>query len=160
MLMRVRVSPEALETMTDTEIRFWDKVEIADKDTCWLWLGALNNRGYGLFSVNSKLMLAHRYSYQLHKDPIGNLCVLHTCDNPKCVNPNHLFLGTQGDNNRDCVRKGRHKGPSNLKILTPESAKEIQELYITGLYTQNELAKEYNVHPTTISNVINRKGGY
>ncbi len=142
--------------MMDTEIRFWEKVEIADEDTCWLWLGATQLQGYGVFSANSKTTLAHRYSYQLHKGPIGNLCVLHFCDNPGCVNPNHLFLGTQSNNMQDMHNKNRH----NKRKLTLKQLEEIRRKYIPRIYSQRELAKEYNVAQITIFDIVNYQGAY
>lgn len=78
-------------------------------DGCHYWLGFLDKDGYGHFSIaTSKHILAHRFAYMLHfGDVIQNKLVLHRCDNPACVNPNHLFLGTQLDNMRDMIKKGR-----------------------------------------------------
>lgn len=93
--------------------RFWRKVLVSSKDECWEWTGATNNRGYGQLSrpYHGPLMLAHRFSASLHFGMFNQkLLVLHTCDNRKCVNPNHLFLGSQKDNMIDCFLKGRIRG--------------------------------------------------
>lgn len=90
--------------------RFWPKVEKTEH--CWTWSGAKNRRGYGWLHNGSrttrKPMRAHRASWEIHfgKIPDG-LWVLHRCDNPPCVRPDHLFLGTRTDNMRDCAAKGR-----------------------------------------------------
>lgn len=94
------------------EERFWDKVSIASKNACWLWKANKNNKGYGMIRLGGlqRKVLAHRVSYEIHKDKIPeNLVVMHSCDNPGCVNPNHLFLGTMLDNAQDKVKKGRHR---------------------------------------------------
>lgn len=95
--------------------RFEAKVNRSGPGGCWLWTGAPVARGYGRigFGKTGKggtVMYAHRFSWELHNGPIlDGLNVLHHCDNPPCVNPSHLFLGTQGDNVTDMVQKGRHK---------------------------------------------------
>ena len=76
---------------------------------CWLWLGGTTPKGYGMLRVDGVMRRAHRVSYAAYNDePIGDLHVLHKCDNPTCVNPDHLFLGTNQDNVDDRVRKGRN----------------------------------------------------
>ncbi len=89
--------------------RFWKKVEIKSKDECWEWSGTLTEKGYGRFSFNLRNRCAHRFSWILQNGDIGkDKMILHKCDNPKCVNPHHLFEGTARDNMMDCINKGRH----------------------------------------------------
>lgn len=94
------------------EQRFWRNVGMQPRDACWPWRGNTTKgpAGYGSFSVNGRVEYTHRYSYELHKGPIPpGLQVMHACDNPACVNPAHLSLGTAADNARDCMHKGRNK---------------------------------------------------
>ncbi len=82
---------------------------VKKEECCWTWTGSLGKWGYGHFRVDSKTMLAHRVSWMLHNGEIPNgLFVCHHCDNPKCVNPEHLFLGTHQDNIDDMMSKGRY----------------------------------------------------
>jgi hypothetical protein len=102
--------------------RFMAKVAKQD-DGCWYWTARLNNKGYGEFALNGVTRgLAHRAAYILFKGQIpDDLNVLHRCDMPACVNPDHLFLGSQADNVLDMVRKGRTRSK-----LTPEQVEEIR----------------------------------
>ena len=94
---------------SDPTTRFFSKVLITDD--CWLWQGGLDNNGYGLFQLDGKQWRAHRYSQHIHNGLDNALpVVMHTCDNPRCVNPNHLVNGTTEQNNLDKISKGRHKG--------------------------------------------------
>ena len=95
--------------------RFWSKVE--KSDSCWLWTGSTSKK-YGQITVDGKRIRAHRFSYTLQRGPIpSGLFVCHTCDVPHCVNPDHLFLGTNRDNLRDMTKKNRGRwqkgGPTN-----------------------------------------------
>lgn len=95
--------------MKNSEERFWAKVNKAEANQCWEWTGAKNSKGYGTLQVNTIKWLAHRYSYTISKGEIPKgLLIMHSCDNRKCVNPEHLSAGTQVDNMLDCTSKGRH----------------------------------------------------
>ncbi len=91
-------------------VRFWKRVK--KTSGCWLWLGTGVPAGYGhMKDANRRNVYVHRVSWEIHFGPIPDgLFVLHDCDNPSCVRPDHLFLGTNADNMKDCSRKGRTKG--------------------------------------------------
>lgn len=88
--------------------KFWSKVSKTNE--CWVWTGAINDNGYGYLAFKNprRNILAHRISWEIHHGSIrGGLRILHRCDNPPCVRPEHLFKGTDLDNVRDCISKGR-----------------------------------------------------
>ena len=144
------------------ETRFWDKVEKRGASECWTWNGCTEKKGYGRFRENSrKLEFAHRFSYRIMIGPIPtNMCVCHHCDNPPCINPAHLFLGTKSDNNRDRDKKGRHRplfGEQNGSCkLTRAEVAQIHELHFQG-WIQVKLAKKFSVTQQTISNILRGK---
>lgn len=126
--------------MAEFDKRFYDKV-LPLSCGCHVWLACRNKKGYGLFQVGRRSVHAHRVAYALMNGDIPDgMFVCHMCDNPCCVNPDHLFLGTHDDNMRDMVSKGR-----SLRRLTKEQVTEIIERYDRGGVTQRELAAEYGV---------------
>ena len=143
--------------------RFWSKVVIKGEDDCWEWQNATQSRGYGSLGIGKKgrTGLAHRVAYFLaYGDFPDGLCVLHKCDNRKCCNPNHLFLGTNQDNVDDKVSKARQaKGESHGKSkLTIEKVKEIRSLYETGDYSFKKLGDKYKISSTNARGIV--KGDY
>jgi hypothetical protein len=141
--------------------RFWQKVDKLGLDECWAWLGAKDKYGYGRIGRGglghrSKTELAHRVSWELHNGTIeDNLFVCHSCDNPNCCNPNHLFLGTQFDNMKDAASKERVKrGTAHHNVkLSPEKVKIIRESSIQNI----RLSKEFGVDASVISEIKNGK---
>jgi hypothetical protein len=139
------------------EDRFWSKVQKCEHgddcaECCWLWQAGVNHLGYGYLKINGRKVRVHIMSYELAKGPrlpIPGLCVLHRCDSPACVNPHHLWLGTQSDNMLDKSTKGR---TGRAKLSDIEVA-EIKLLINSGDHTQAEVAAWYNVAPGTISDI-------
>lgn len=95
--------------------RFWSKVAKRGPDECWPWTGATNQRGYGRIKYDGRFHMAHRLAWSFHHErPIpAGLLACHSCDNPGCVNPKHIWLGTDADNMADKVAKGRHRSGHN-----------------------------------------------
>lgn len=141
------------------ESRFWEKVDKRGPDDCWLWTGSLYEGGYGQFSIGTRKLVAHRFSYELHYGEVPEgLFALHKCDVRACVNPNHLWAGTKKENSVDMVNKGRCLAPYGEKAakakLTESQVIEIRELYASGKANMPELARVFNVHHSTIQNII------
>ena len=90
------------------EERFWSKIDVRKKDDCWEWKRGSRGNGYGCFKYDGKVIDSHRMVWFLIYGEFPELLVCHTCDNRKCCNPNHLFLGTYKDNVDDMMEKGRH----------------------------------------------------
>lgn len=146
-------------TTKDIE-RFWSKVDKSGEfDTCWLWMGSCRRSGYGQFRMRHLYLRAHRVSYIITNGEISNnLFVLHKCDVPNCVNPNHLFLGTNSDNLHDMAEKKRstfgERNPHH--ILTEDDVRSIRKLYTLG-HKQAELMRMFSVGHSCIFGIINYK---
>lgn len=142
------------------EDRFFEKV--TKTDSCWLWHRVPLGKRYGQFRLGSKMIPAHRASWMLHNGKIPQgLYIRHKCDNPICVNPEHLELGTQKDNMNDMTsRKRQSKGSHRPDaILTEEHVKMMRELHASGYYTNNQLARLFGLAENTgnVSSIVKRK---
>ena len=137
--------------------RFWDKVE-KTPGGCWEWLAHKGCDGYGTFR-NGSMVLAHRYSWELHNGPIPEgLYVCHKCDNPGCVRPAHLFTATQGENIKDCIRKGRRvqaRGARNGNSKL--TARNVTDIRSMRCHSYVFIASIFKVTPENISAIIRRK---
>lgn len=146
----------------DVTAEFMSRVRPNHLSGCWEWTGAKNGLGYGLFRLNGKAQRAHRVSILLHKkkDPT-NMVVCHACDNPSCVNPDHLWLGTQKDNMRDMRQKGRSaKAPSLLKGEKHPRSKLTSEQVLAILgddRTHVAIAAQYGVSKSLIRSIKSGK---
>lgn len=161
---------------TNTIERFWSKVDKAGD--CWLWTASKRHKGYGAFvwaDKNGRVVQgrAHRFAWIVTNGDIPDgLCALHVCDNPACVRPDHLFLGTKGDNNRDMIKKGRHRrGGTKTPVtkckyprgerhpgakLTVDDVRAIRKLRSEG-NSLSKIAKLHGVNITSVYNITNRK---
>lgn len=152
----------------DTE-RFWSHVNVGSSDECWEWNGQIATTGYGAFAIPRKGSArsfhpigAHRFSYELTYGPIPEgMCVLHSCDNRKCVNPSHLRIGTKGDNNRDTVSHGRTNPVSgegcSWHKVTEGDVVAIRTEYATGTISMAALGVKYGLSIGSIHMIIHRR---
>lgn len=134
--------------------------KVIKTEGCWNWTARKTPQGYGRISINNVNKLAHRAAYEFMVGPIGDLHVLHRCDNPSCVNPDHLWLGTNLDNVADKVAKGRcssFRGSTNQKSkLRDTDVIAIREAVQRGI-KQRSIAVQYGVTQTQISTISQRK---
>jgi hypothetical protein len=139
----------------DWQERFWEHVTKLPHG-CWEWDGIILD-GYGYLNVDNQVRRAPRLSWQLHRGDIpDDLCVLHTCDNRKCVNPEHLYLGTRADNAGDMVERHRSlSGQRNHKAkLDTDQVNQIRSMYKSGKYLQRHLAFRFGVNQQSISHIV------
>jgi hypothetical protein len=171
-MLKHRPIPE----MSQSDInRFLSKIDIKSEDQCWNWKKGTSTFGHGQFWLKDKGCRAHRISYMIKYGSIPkDKLVLHKCDNPRCVNPNHLFLGNQDDNMKDMVSKKRSligdrnptrtnpeclaRGSKNgFAKLTESKVLEIRRLYHNP-YSQRQLAKLFGVTQPCIKIIVKRQG--
>jgi hypothetical protein len=142
------ITTKSMKEKSYTE-KFWEKVKLSGLDDCWMWQATKDGNGYGMMKTNGRHERAHRVSHTLLKGTIPNgLFVCHTCDTPGCVNPAHLFLGTNDDNMKDMVAKGRSDKERRYCILSRDQAKAVYDVRYSVSATA--LAKEYNVSVPTV----------
>ncbi len=139
----------------DISERLADKISVSAETGCWNWRANKNNKGYGKLWVNGRKQLAHRVSYVIHNGNIPRgINVCHRCDNPACINPSHLFLGTQAENIADRDAKGRQRVGERKGVHNGNS--KLNEQDVVAIRAANgmrlrELASQYGVTPTQIS---------
>ncbi len=168
------MSPLEMDISTIDLEKFWSTVNKSGRSNpeignCWEWTGCRFKFGYGYFYLNRKSRKAHRVSWNLHHGEIPKgMLVCHKCDNPCCVRPSHLFIGTAQDNMDDKHNKGRQRyvKPYNqakgtrvtLSKLNEEDVLEIRRLYVKGSKTHGtyQLAEIYNVYQSTIHQIVTR----
>ncbi len=152
----------------DKNVRFWSAVDkdgptpmhVPNIGPCWLWTRSTLSSGYGRFWVDGRTVGAHRFSYQLFHGPLSSgLHVCHKCDNPACVNPNHLFAGTAADNVADRDLKNRQARGTRIASSKMTEAVVIRmfELRRQG-FAQRDIATATGFSPQTVSSVLTGKG--
>lgn len=154
-------------TMVDTfsahdVARFMTKVDQGDE--CWMWKGGRYNTDYGRFCANARMYLAHRASYEIFVGPIPEgAFILHSCDNPPCVNPAHLRAGDHRENMADMKERGRAKSPCLAgerhphARLSEDDVREIRRRYASGKESQQRIADDFGVRQTLISQIVLRQ---
>ena len=157
--------PKEKQFRTRLSARFLAKVDILGDDECWEWKASRTFDGYGNYRLNGGMRKAHRVAYAFYNGaeiPAG-LCVLHRCDNPACVNPSHLWLGTRTDNNADMKAKGRGvqngvKGTAHYRTnFSNADILKIRAMYKSGHYLQREIGDMFGICQSYVSELVNRK---
>lgn len=156
-----------LDAIISLADRFWSHVEIPqDRSQCWIWTGATTGCGYGKMHVGGRQIIASRLSYLIAHGTIDDsMFVCHSCDNPICVNPDHIWQGSPADNVRDMVEKGRAKGavrgdisrnPSKNAILTKSKVIEIYSMFKSGK-SQSYIARSLGLHRGTVFDIVRKR---
>lgn len=140
--------------------RFWARVDRRGPAECWPWTGATGNKGYGVVRRHGKLTPASRHAYELTHGRLSapSVQVCHSCDNPPCCNPAHLFAGTATQNEQDKIAKGRNRKAVGERAptakLTEDQVRAIRAEHAAGGISQSELARRYGVRSGTLRNVV------
>lgn len=151
-----------MEITNDHIKRFWEKVDKNGDGSCWIWIAGKTGHGYGALYINKdcKSYGAHRVSWIIKNGSIpGGLFVCHKCDNPACVNPDHLFLGTLQDNVQDMISKSRKpKGEdSTSSKITWDIVNQIRKMYQTGNFKQRELGARFGLDQTQVGHIVSNE---
>jgi len=150
-----------MKNVISTEERinlFWARVDKEPDSDCWNWNGKITRDGYGCVKIFGVFRGAHRVAYEIeYQDAADGLCVMHTCDNPKCCNPAHLFKGTHTDNMQDMIEKGRRGfAKYNPVKINLEIARQIRAEFRQGASKQS-LARQYGISPLHVRDIIKNK---
>lgn len=141
---------------------FWEKADRAGE--CWLWRVSTDKYGYGQLTYQGRHRMAHHVSFELtHGEIPTGKCVLHTCDTPACINPDHLYLGTKKQNTADMLQRGRDghgrmPGSTNPNAkLTEDDVRTIRWMHANGTLTNRRIAQHFGVTEALISIIVKRK---
>ena len=142
--------------------KFFLWVNYSASNGCWEWTGSKDGGGYGMAFVDGVMVKSHRYSWEYYFGSIpSGLWVLHKCDNPACINPEHLFLGTNGDNMKDKVKKERQSrlfGDKNGRcVMTKDLVIELRQLYASGKFSYRDLVGRFNISQTQVARIIKKE---
>ena len=139
--------------------RLWNRTDRSNG--CWIWLGAKVTDGYGEIMVNGKQIRTHRLAWELTNGSIPKgMCVCHRCDNPSCINPKHLFLGTNNDNIQDRIKKGRRGGPKGGENYISSKLKsfQIKEIrMLKGEMSERKIAEEYHIGKSQVHRIVSKQ---
>lgn len=170
-IMKDAIDYNSLNITDKVIARFWKKVNkngprpdqsiahYKNLSNCWSWGGSINTRGYGQMSIKRKQPGAHRVCWIIHHGQLPKeFIVMHRCDNPACVNPDHLFIGTQAQNMTDKAKKKRGNAPSGeLNGKTKLSISQvdiIRTIYNTGVFTRKELAERFSISKSHLQRIV------
>lgn len=145
------------ELMARGLARFWQSVDRRGPEECWNWIATKRAKGYGHFNLNYKSIRAHIFSYELmHGRVPAGLLVIHSCDNPSCVNPAHLRAGTPKDNNADMVSRWRHRYGSKhpRSKLTEQKVREMRDCHKERDLTYRELGALFGISGSTAYKIV------
>ena len=133
-----------IQSVVYPESWFRKKFVVAENG-CWNWIASADGRGRGQVNINGRPIRAHVVSWLIFRGEVGGQCVLHKCDNPRCVNPDHLFLGSQDANMKDAARKGHH-----VKCVSNLMAAEIVKAFNAGTTSPTALARQFGVSRSSV----------
>lgn len=154
---RTRYVTDSPNYMANFKLKLMSNVKTNKTTGCWEWTAYMDAYGYGKISMYGSRCMAHRASWITHRGPIpSGLCVLHRCDNPPCINPDHLWIGTFHENALDASRKGRLGHPAPNRAFTPDQVVLITRLTREGKL-QKDIAKMFGVNRNTIFEVTSGK---